>query len=120
MITGPLSFPIHFLFVAVYCFVLFFNFLAAMALLIKGPGDSKMDTGATFGLSALYLIANVPLSFIGWYRPCYRAFKYVFCFPPACRTANVGHFPSCPHISHLDTFTEDLVYKFGITLIAQL
>ena len=75
MITGPLSFPIHFLFVAVYCFVLFLNFLAAMALLIKGPGDSKTDTGATFGLSALYLIANVPLSFIGWYRPCYRAFK---------------------------------------------
>ena len=43
-----------------------------------------------------------------------------FCFTPACRTGNVGHFPSCPHISHLDTFTEDLVYKFGITLIAQL
>lgn len=59
----------------VYCFVLFFNFLAAMALLIKGPGESKTDTGSTFGLSALYLIANVPLSFIGWYRPCYRAFK---------------------------------------------
>ncbi|CAH3192734.1 unnamed protein product, partial [Porites evermanni] len=58
-----------------YCFVLFFNFLAAMALLIKGPGESEMDTGATFGLSALYLIVNVPLSFIGWYRTCYRAFK---------------------------------------------
>ena len=46
-----------------------------MALLIKGSGKSEVDDGATFGLATAYLIANVPLSFIGWYRPCYRALK---------------------------------------------
>ncbi|XP_078369307.1 secretory carrier-associated membrane protein 1-like isoform X1 [Oculina patagonica] len=59
----------------VYCIVLFFNFITAMALLIKGSGNVTANDGSTFGLSGLYLFANIPLSFIGWYRPCYRAFK---------------------------------------------
>lgn len=57
----------------VYTFTLVFNFLAAFALLVKGA--DQVHEGETFGLSILYLIANVPLSFLCWYRPCYNALK---------------------------------------------
>ena len=49
---------------------MFYNFLAAFALLV---GDAEpIHEGETFGLSILYLVANVPLSFLGWYRPAYN------------------------------------------------
>lgn len=60
-------------FLSVYCFTLFFNFLAAFALLVDN--DEPIHEGATFGLSILYLVANVPLSFLGWYRRAYNGFK---------------------------------------------
>lgn len=60
-------------FFAAYALVLFFNFISAMALLISGA--EKIHDGETFGLSILYLLANVPLSFIGWYRSAYNALK---------------------------------------------
>ena len=46
---------------------MFFNFLAAFALLVDDA--EPIHEGETFGLSILYLVANVPLSFLGWYRP---------------------------------------------------
>ena len=58
---------------SVYSFTLFFNFLSAFAMLVDD--DEPIHEGETFGFSILYLIANVPLSFIGWYRPCYNALK---------------------------------------------
>ncbi|XP_020631877.1 secretory carrier-associated membrane protein 2-like isoform X2 [Orbicella faveolata] len=57
----------------VYSFTMFFNFLSAFALLVDN--DEPIHEGETFGLSLLYLVANVPLSFLGWYRPCYNALK---------------------------------------------
>lgn len=56
-----------------YFFTLFYNFLAAFALLVTDA--EPIHDGETFGISLLYLFANVPLSFIGWYRPCYKALK---------------------------------------------
>ncbi|XP_031564578.1 secretory carrier-associated membrane protein 2-like isoform X2 [Actinia tenebrosa] len=53
-----------------YSFVMCYNFLCAFALLVEG-----IDNGETFGLSILYLLANVPLSFLCWYRPAYKALK---------------------------------------------
>ena len=52
---------------------MFFNFLAAFALLVDN--DEPIHEGETFGLSLLYLVANIPLSFLGWYRPAYNALK---------------------------------------------
>jgi len=52
---------------------MFFNFLAAFALLVDN--DEPIHEGETFGLSILYLVANVPLSFLGWYRPAYNGLK---------------------------------------------
>ena len=60
-------------FLSVYSFTMFFNFLAAFAMLVKGA--EPIHDGQTFGISILYLVANVPLSFLGWYRPCYNALK---------------------------------------------
>lgn len=48
-----------------------------MALLVsKTEGISY--GGQTFGFSLLYLVLNVPLSFLCWYRPSYKALKYVW------------------------------------------
>ena len=58
---------------SVYSFTMFYNFLAAFALLVDN--DEPIHEGETFGLSLLYLVANIPLSFIGWYRPAYNALK---------------------------------------------
>ena len=60
-------------FLSVYSFTLFFNFLSAFALLVDN--DEPLHEGETFGLSILYLVANVPLSFIGWYRSAYNGLK---------------------------------------------
>ena len=56
---------------------MFFNFLAAFALLVDNdePDEPIRHEGETFGLSILYLVANVPLSFLGWYRPAYNGLK---------------------------------------------
>ena len=56
-----------------YCFTLIYNFLTAMAMLIVDA--DPIHAGETFGISILYLIANVPLSYLCWYRPAYNALK---------------------------------------------
>ena len=56
-----------------YSFTMFFNFIAAFALLVDDA--EPIHEGETFGLALLYLIANIPLSFLGWYRPAYNALK---------------------------------------------
>ncbi|KAL9986442.1 hypothetical protein ACROYT_G000594 [Oculina patagonica] len=64
----------------VYSFTLVFNFLSALALLVDN--DEPVHEGQTFGISIAYLIFNVPLSFLGWYRTAYNALKDdgSFCF----------------------------------------
>ena len=49
---------------------MFFNFLAAFALFVDN--DEPIHEDKTFAISILYLVANVPLSFLGWYRPAYN------------------------------------------------
>ena len=54
---------------------MFFNFLAAFALFVDN--DEPIHEDKTFGISILYLVANVPLSFLGWYRPAYNGWSKV-------------------------------------------
>ncbi|KAK3727912.1 hypothetical protein QZH41_016367 [Actinostola sp. cb2023] len=58
----------------VYSFVLLFNFVAALALMIVNPSNDSTD-GETFGISIVYLLFNIPASFLCWYRPVYKALK---------------------------------------------
>ena len=60
-------------FLSVYSFTMFYNFLAAFALFVDN--DEPIHEDKTFGISILYLVANVPLSFLGWYRPAYNGLK---------------------------------------------
>ena len=62
-----------FVFLSVYSFTMFYNFLAAFAMLVDDA--EPLHEGATFGLSILYLVVNVPASFLGWYRPAYNGLK---------------------------------------------
>ncbi|KAK2554507.1 Secretory carrier-associated membrane protein 2 [Acropora cervicornis] len=57
-----------------YVFALCYNCIAAMALLVSDTGGYAYG-GQTFGFSILYLVLNVPLSFLCWYRPSYKALK---------------------------------------------
>ena len=50
-----------------------YNFLTALALLVDH--DEPVSEGQNFGIAILYLLWNVPVSFIGWYRPAYNALK---------------------------------------------
>lgn len=58
----------------VYVFTLCYNCIAALALLVSKTGGNLFG-GQTFGFSILYLVVNVPLSFLCWYRPSYKALK---------------------------------------------
>nr|XP_060622591.1 secretory carrier-associated membrane protein 3-like isoform X3 [Anolis sagrei ordinatus] len=51
---------------------LFFNFLASLALFCVDTSG-----GSGFGLSILWTLIFTPCSFLCWYRPMYKAFKYV-------------------------------------------
>ncbi|EDO31962.1 predicted protein, partial [Nematostella vectensis] len=57
-----------------YSFVMFYNFIVALALL-STSATGNHNEGKTFGLSILYLVWNVPASFLCWYRPAYKALK---------------------------------------------
>lgn len=52
-----------------YVVVLLLNFIGGIALLIK-DGEASL-----FGFSVLYVILFVPLSFLCWFRPLYKAFR---------------------------------------------
>ncbi|KXJ22690.1 secretory carrier-associated membrane protein 2 [Exaiptasia diaphana] len=58
----------------VYSFVMFYNFVTAFALMIVNPSGDSSD-GETFGISIVYFLFNIPMSFLGWYRPAYKALK---------------------------------------------
>ena len=51
---------------------LFLNLLACLAYF-----TTDSNHGVDFGLSILWLILFTPCSFLCWYRPIYRAFKWV-------------------------------------------
>lgn len=53
---------------------LLFNFLASLAWFCVGPNGAG---GSGFGLSILWAIFFTPCSFVCWYRPMYKAFRYV-------------------------------------------
>lgn len=59
-----------------YCFVgyvllLFINMIGALAALCVNT-----RYGTTFGVSIAYLVIFTPCSFVCWYRPLYKAFRY--------------------------------------------
>jgi hypothetical protein len=39
---------------------------------------AKGDMGQTFGLALVYWFLFTPASFMCWYRPAYKAFRYSF------------------------------------------
>ncbi len=73
----------------VYSATLGFNFIAALAYFSKLKFIFKWlefsfsfyevldrDGATTFGLSILYLVLFIPCSYVGWFRPIYRAFRW--------------------------------------------
>lgn len=50
--------------------VMLLNLLAGLCFLFGG-----LDDGTTFGLGIVYCVFFIPLSFICWFRPAYKAFK---------------------------------------------
>lgn len=57
-----------------YACVLFLNIWASLAYFIADSSG-----GATFGMSIVWFVLFTPCSFICWYRPLYKAFRYVKC-----------------------------------------
>lgn len=60
--------------ISVYACVLFLNIWASLAYFIADSSG-----GATFGMSIVWFVLFTPCSFICWYRPLYKAFRYVKC-----------------------------------------
>lgn len=56
----------------VHTATLFLNVLACLAYF-----TSNSDNGVDFGLSILWFILFTPVSFVCWYRPVYKAFRYI-------------------------------------------
>ncbi|XP_022658304.1 secretory carrier-associated membrane protein 1-like [Varroa jacobsoni] len=55
-----------------YALLLIVNVFGGIALLIE---DTEKKSYDTFGGSIVSLVLYVPLSFVGWFRPVYRAFR---------------------------------------------
>ena len=73
--------------ISVHVFVLFLNILASLAYLIVDTNNG----GTVFGLSILWFILFTPCSFLCWYRPVYKAFRWVWnLFHWRCRQAGVS------------------------------
>lgn len=56
----------------VHTATLFLNVLACLAYF-----TASSDNGVDFGLSILWFILFTPVSFVCWYRPVYKAFRYI-------------------------------------------
>ena len=63
---------------AAYSVVLFLNVLGSMAYFFGciQSGQSTESSGITFALSIIFFVLFVPCSFICWYRPLYKAFRF--------------------------------------------
>lgn len=55
----------------VHSVTLFLNVLACLAYF-----TASTDSGVDFGLSILWFLLFTPVSFVCWYRPVYKAFRY--------------------------------------------
>ncbi|UJR33674.1 hypothetical protein I4U23_021105 [Adineta vaga] len=60
---------IYYLWLA-YALTLFLNMIAALSYFVVAK-----EGATTFGLSLVYLLLFVPLSYVCWFRPVYRAFR---------------------------------------------
>jgi len=62
---------------AVYSIVLVINMAGALTyfILVSQHGNPGY-AGRTFGLSILYAVVFAPCSFVCWYRPLYKAFRF--------------------------------------------
>jgi len=52
------------------------NFLISLGYI--GTMQDSFVTGSTIGLALLFFLAFIPLSFLCWYRPLYKAFRLVW------------------------------------------
>lgn len=59
-------------FLSASAIALFLNFVASLAWFCVEP-----TAGSDFGLSILWALLYTPCSFVCWYRPMYKAFRYV-------------------------------------------
>jgi len=61
-----------------YSVVMLLNLIGAVTY-FSGCIHFKLSTensGVTFGLSIVYFVLFIPCSFICWYRPLYKAFRF--------------------------------------------
>lgn len=72
---------------SVNCVTLFLNLLACLAFF-----TTASNNGVDFGLSILWLILFAPCSFLCWYRPVYKAFRWV---PPSWKVLYASFDPVC-------------------------
>lgn len=66
------------LFLVAYAVLLLLNVIGSLMYFIASsqlPSTSNRS-GMTFGLSLLFLILFTPCSFVCWYRPIYKAFRW--------------------------------------------
>uniref|UniRef100_A0A672T6W7 Secretory carrier-associated membrane protein n=1 Tax=Sinocyclocheilus grahami TaxID=75366 RepID=A0A672T6W7_SINGR len=66
---------------------LLFNLISCLAMFCADPNN-----GVGFGLAILWFLLFTPCSFVCWYRPVYKAFRYV----PPWSVVRVGHL-TCVH-----------------------
>lgn len=53
------------------------NFLFSIGYICLAPTDLSTEAGTTLGLSILWVLLFIPASFVCWYRPVYKAFRFV-------------------------------------------
>lgn len=53
------------------------NFMFAIGYMCLAPPELSTPAGSTLGLSILWVLLFIPASFVCWYRPVYKAFRFV-------------------------------------------
>lgn len=96
---------------SVNCLTLFLNLLACLAFF-----TNNTNAGVDFGLSILWMILFTPCSFLCWYRPIYKAFKWVslLCVFDAAPKANALQYKITPSPSLLCT---DIFLQFNFVFL---
>lgn len=96
---------------SVNCLTLFLNLLACLAFF-----TNNTNAGVDFGLSILWMILFTPCSFLCWYRPIYKAFKWVslLCVFDAAPKANALQYKITPSPSLLCT---DIFLRFNFVFL---
>lgn len=109
-----------------YAIVLLLNFLGGLAMLLK-EGQAT-----NFGFSMLYMVLFVPLSFLCWFRPLYKAFRsdssfnfmvfffvyFVQLIVSIIYAVGLGTTGACGFVVAIDAFTRSVPLGIFLTLVA--